>query len=261
MSLTNVEIRQERTINSEDDLVQVLGKISFKNSVLDFHWRYKHRPYYDMVAHTGDARQVGWLLWAEFLRPDIHTGIEDWGRGREEVIRMHRPEAGVYSYEGGVVKTAYVLYRFIIEHEAMEGFQYEGIRVFNPHHTIPELQLPAQIAAARKENEADQTAVRNSVDGVVDMIQAQTDAEKDWQYRSKKVIPIIPPKDMKYHHVEVFRFDKWTKLPFAEGSRVYCTGYIDALNSMYPSPSHRIVENETGKIVMETKGNGKVHVN
>lgn len=156
MNLKDLEIRSERRIETTHDFEQVLSRISFINSVLDFHWRQRHEPFFDRVAQTGEARQAGRMLWVEFQRPDIHTGEIGWGRGRDEIVRLG-------AYNGSVVKTAYVLFRFILEHEAMEGFEYEGIRVFNPHHTMPELQLPAQIAAAKNQNEAAQADVRNSV--------------------------------------------------------------------------------------------------
>ena len=57
----------------------------------------------------------------------------------------------------------------------------------------------------------------------------------------------------------------WFKVPFAEHrTRAYCDGYVDAFDSLYPSDPHRIVKVEkdgTTKVVRETKGRGKVHVN
>jgi hypothetical protein len=57
----------------------------------------------------------------------------------------------------------------------------------------------------------------------------------------------------------------WFKIPFTEHkNRTYCDGYVDAIDSMYPSQPMRIVKQEkdgTTKIVRETKGRGEVHVN
>jgi len=57
----------------------------------------------------------------------------------------------------------------------------------------------------------------------------------------------------------------WHKLMFTESrTRAYCDGYVDAFDSMYPSDPMRIVKVEkdgTTKVVRETKGRGKVHVN
>lgn len=161
-----IQVPKDRQITTTKDLEEVLGKISFKNSILNFNWRYRHKPFLEMVfpkheyegggMRKGTAVQTGWLLWVEFERPDIHTGKMGWGRGRDEIIKMD-------SWESGLVKTAYVLYRFIIEHEAMEGFQYDGIRIFNPHRTVHELSLPDLILG---NNEAKETEFRNSVQSV-----------------------------------------------------------------------------------------------
>lgn len=152
--LAQVDIRRETRAYNSSDLQAILDKISFENSILDFQWRYRFRPYRN---EEGEAE--GWLLWVEFMRPDIHTGEMGWGRGRDEVIR-------VGAYEGSVVKTAWVLFRMVVEHEMMEGFQYEGSRIFNPHRTIPELQLPDHVLAAQRRDEANETDVRNSVPSV-----------------------------------------------------------------------------------------------
>lgn len=57
----------------------------------------------------------------------------------------------------------------------------------------------------------------------------------------------------------------WRRIPFVEHkTKAYCDGYVDALDSMYPSKPVRIVKVEkdgTTKIVRETKGRGKVHTN
>jgi len=57
----------------------------------------------------------------------------------------------------------------------------------------------------------------------------------------------------------------WFRIPFVEHkTRAYCDGYVDAMDSMYPSKPVRIVKKEkdgTIKIVRETKGRGEVHVN
>lgn len=57
----------------------------------------------------------------------------------------------------------------------------------------------------------------------------------------------------------------WCPIPFVEHkTRAYCDGYVDALDSMYPSKPVRIVKKEkdgTIKIVRETKGHGSVHTN
>jgi hypothetical protein len=51
----------------------------------------------------------------------------------------------------------------LVEHELLEGFRYNDIRIFNPHHTVHELSLPARINQGRQTNEAAETSFRNSV--------------------------------------------------------------------------------------------------
>lgn len=57
----------------------------------------------------------------------------------------------------------------------------------------------------------------------------------------------------------------WMKIPFVEHrTKAYCEGYVHAFDSMYPSDPLRIVKIEkdnSTKIVLETKGKEKVHVN
>ncbi len=64
----------------------------------------------------------------------------------------------------------------------------------------------------------------------------------------------------KYHDVL-----KWCKIPFTEHkTKAYCDGYVDAMDSMYPSKPMRITKKEkdgTIKVVRETKGRESVHTN
>jgi len=61
----------------------------------------------------------------------------------------------------------------------------------------------------------------------------------------------------------------WRYVPCIESSSLlYCYGYLDAINSLYPSNPHRVVEVtgrgttvEVVRIVMETQGRGELHVN
>jgi len=39
---------------------------------------------------------------------------------------------------------------------------------------------------------------------------------------------------------------KWQRQIGTLGTKQYCLGYIDAINSLYPSPSARIVKSTTG---------------
>lgn len=57
----------------------------------------------------------------------------------------------------------------------------------------------------------------------------------------------------------------WRKVPFIEHrTKAYCDGYVDAMDSMYPSNPYRIVKIEkdgTTKVVRTTNGRSCVHLN
>lgn len=55
---------------------------------------------------------------------------------------------------------------------------------------------------------------------------------------------------------------EWYLLSFAKGSKDYCQGFVDAMDSLYPSRPYRIAyfECERWHIVRETKGRGAAHV-
>lgn len=72
---------------------------------------------------------------------------------------------------------------------------------------------------------------------------------------------------MKGYHVEVNYNNQlgWRRAPFAEHRlRVYCDGFVDAYDSMYPSRPLRIVKtmaDGSTRVVRETRGHAKPHVN
>lgn len=120
----------KNTIKNTEHLREVISKITFKNTVLDFKWRFDFRE----VVFSGDGKTIdeGWLVWVTFERPDTTTGVVGRGRGRDEIIW-----AG--SSVSSVVKTCWLLVELMIRHELMEGFRYNDCRIFNPHHTVGEL--------------------------------------------------------------------------------------------------------------------------
>lgn len=128
----------DRQITSDDGLRACLDRISFQNTVIDFHWRFHFRPI--LLKPTDDApnEEPAWLVWAEFERPDTHTGEIGIGRGRDEIVR-------VGAWESGVIKTCWLLVELLVRHELMEGFRVDGLRIFDPHNSIADLQLAQQI--------------------------------------------------------------------------------------------------------------------
>src|SRR5271166_5081235 len=113
----------EKKIYCGTELDEILSKITFKNTVLDFKWAFEHSE----LIKIGERN--GWLVWVTFERPDTVTGDVGRGRGRDEIIWQK-------STESSVVKTAWVLVELMVRHELMEGFRYKDCRIFNPHNTV-----------------------------------------------------------------------------------------------------------------------------
>lgn len=79
-----------------------------------------------------------------FQRPDAHSrsvANVSIGFGRWWYVEDDATETSV-------VKTAFVACKMILEHELMEAFLYQKVRIFNPHHTVNDLMVAA---AAHKE--------------------------------------------------------------------------------------------------------------
>lgn len=76
---------------------------------------------------------AGWLVQIAFTRPDANTGVVGEGHSRKEFVPIDcSPDT--------VVKTAWLLIELLHRHELMEAFLVDNHRVFNPHHTVAELQ-------------------------------------------------------------------------------------------------------------------------
>jgi hypothetical protein len=121
----------ENLINTNRELEYVLNQITFKNTVLDFKWKFEYRPF---IASDPDGtpRERGWLVRVSFERPDTITGKIGRGHGRDEVIWEGTSESGV-------VKTCWLLVELMVRHELMEGFRWDDARIFNPHNTVKAL--------------------------------------------------------------------------------------------------------------------------
>lgn len=111
----------EPEITTTKELKEVFARITFVNTYLNFEWEFHAKPII--------TDQTGWLVWASFERPDSITGEVKRGRGREEVVW-----AGASL--SSVVKTAWLLVELLIRHELMEGFRFDGVRIFNPHNSV-----------------------------------------------------------------------------------------------------------------------------
>lgn len=115
---------KEPTVKTEAELTKVLSEISFKNTVLDFKWKFEFSKMYESYSN-----RHGWLLWVSFERPDTITGELGRGRGRDEIVWYGATVSGV-------VKTAWVLVELMVRHELMEGFRWRNARIFNPHNSV-----------------------------------------------------------------------------------------------------------------------------
>ena len=121
-------------IQSEAQLRAVLDQITFAPSCVSMGWQWQIE---ELRLQSGDLR--GWLVNTTFRRPDTHTGEIGIGSGRQELIAFGASESAV-------VKTCWLLAELIVRHELMEAFLYRGVRIFNPHHSVDELSLPAKVA-------------------------------------------------------------------------------------------------------------------
>lgn len=123
-----------------EKLHSVLAKVTFAPSCVDMGWTWEVRPEFPGRG----LEPCGFLIRTTFRRPDRDTGAIETGYGRW----WHVP-ADVS--ESGIVKTAYAAARMILEHELMESFRYDGVRLFDPHHDIEDLRAAAKHHARAQE--------------------------------------------------------------------------------------------------------------
>jgi hypothetical protein len=128
----------EPVVTTDEQLEEVLGDITFVNTVIDFHWKFEYKPCIVQFFEPGTNRggvmrsRNGWTVQCSFKRPDTDTGEIGIGRGREELIWQGTTISGV-------VKTAWLLIDLVLYHEAMEGYRWKNKRIFNPHHSVYDL--------------------------------------------------------------------------------------------------------------------------
>lgn len=108
------------------EVENVLAGVSFGPSCIKAQWSWEVGPSIE-----------GTLLRVCFVRPDRDTGSDGVGRGRW----WHVPEDAAVD---AVVKTAFAAAKQIVEHELMESFHYGIVRLFDPHHTIADLEAAAE---------------------------------------------------------------------------------------------------------------------
>lgn len=86
-------------------------------------------------------------------------GEQAW-RGRKWYLSEHMTD-------DEIVKTVYAAFRMAVEHEVLEGFTVDGVRVFNPHTPFTELLKTGKVEETRD------TAVRQPLD------MSRTDLDND----------------------------------------------------------------------------------
>jgi hypothetical protein len=131
----------EKVIVGIWDLKEVLDNVKFRVSCVNLDWKWDIKSLYepdeDRAGQQGPFKHLGWAVRTSFTRPDTNTGVVARGFGRWEIV-----ERG--ATESAAAKTCWVLAEMIVKHELMEAFEYKGVKVFNPHHTMEELSLPHQ---------------------------------------------------------------------------------------------------------------------
>lgn len=125
-------------IQTIQQLREVLKKVTFRKSCVNLKWEWEVETVYNP-----DGSTKGWFVNTTFERPDTETGEVGRGAGRQEFIKTGTSDSGV-------VKTCWLLAELIVRHELMEAFQYDGVRIFNPHHTVEELALPQLLKEKRQ---------------------------------------------------------------------------------------------------------------
>lgn len=113
------------------DVQNILDHVTFAPSCVDMGWEWEIEALYGKYDGTR-GRIIGYNVRTTFQRPDTDTGVVGRGHGRWWFI-----EPG--TSRSGVVKTAWLACKQIVEHELMEAFMFEGSRVFNPHADIMDL--------------------------------------------------------------------------------------------------------------------------
>lgn len=118
---------------------KVIKDISFAPSNLDMGWKWQVQEI-----------EGGFKIRTSFKRPDTRTGKMGTGYGRWMFIDKN-------SDDRGVVMTAWVCAKLIVEHELMEAFLYKNIRILDPHKSLYELAYPSVLGQPGVINNFDHT--------------------------------------------------------------------------------------------------------
>ena len=112
------------------EIKRIIKNITFAPSNLDMGWKFQVKESYDL-----DSVINGFFIRTSFKRPDTNTGKIGTGFGRWMFVDKNTDERGI-------VMTAWVCAKLIVEHELMEAFMVGGIRILDPHKSLSELAYP-----------------------------------------------------------------------------------------------------------------------
>lgn len=117
---------------SKESIQSKLDKISFAPSGIRMNDSGKAS--FIVIEKNGNL-----FIQCSFWRPDTRTGLDAQGFGRPYYIDPK-------SSETAIIMTAWMAFKQIIEHEAMECFLYKDVRLFDPHKNLQQLAYPQEIA-------------------------------------------------------------------------------------------------------------------
>lgn len=82
-----------------------------------------------------DPSVDGFLIRCGFWRPDTSTGVMGEGFGRWNHVPRNASETAI-------IMTGWVAITLVLQHEAMEAFEVDGVKILNPHKSLEELAYP-----------------------------------------------------------------------------------------------------------------------
>ena len=113
-----------RVMKTKEDVEKILSHISFAKSCINMGWMWEVKEI-----------EEGFILKCSFRRPDVYKDGEiGIGFGRPWLMDKDAPTAAI-------VKTAWSAFKMVIDHECLEGFEFKGIKIFNPHKSLTDLMF------------------------------------------------------------------------------------------------------------------------
>jgi hypothetical protein len=133
LNVKSRNMEKTKTKNFTIDEVQaILSNIIFAEySMMSWKWDFQVGTAPSPIPGDADL----FLIRTSFWRKDVDTGEFDRGWGRWHTTPID-------SSEKAIVMTGWVAIKMIIEHELLEGFEYKGKKVFDPHKSLEALVYP-----------------------------------------------------------------------------------------------------------------------